>query len=288
MSRGGARPTPSPMPNARSRSAASPRRSLPTIASPVAAPLGHARGQPRAARPDERARFAELAVFVEDAEIPTTVAIGLWRQTAALDPLDGEDLLARLAELSLLSSLTSAAALSALHDVVRKLLREGPVKGPPCGARRPPRRTFPRASDEHPRRLSDVYGLRHLDRASQRRRARSMQRARCSRPGVALKQACERLGIQPLLADYAMLCSRDAPLDLIRAALTLAAPASRATRGTCPQLLARLAPGDAAGWVISFTRTQRCLRRRWCRASDLHCAWRGAAPVRGHAAGLPA
>jgi hypothetical protein len=77
---------------------------------------------------DERARFAELAVFIEDAEIPLTLAIGLWRQTAALDPLEGEDLLARLAQLSLLWELDLGRGVLRLHDVVRTLLCEGPAK----------------------------------------------------------------------------------------------------------------------------------------------------------------
>ena len=71
----------------------------------------------------ERTRFAELAVFVEDAEIPTSAALGLWQQTAGLDALDGEDLLTRLDELSLLIDLDLGRGLFRLHDVFRSLLR---------------------------------------------------------------------------------------------------------------------------------------------------------------------
>jgi hypothetical protein len=76
----------------------------------------------------ERTRFAKLAVFVEDAEIPTSAVLGLWHQTAGLDSLDGEDLLTRLDELSLLIELDLSRGLLRLHDVFRNLLRSGPTK----------------------------------------------------------------------------------------------------------------------------------------------------------------
>jgi hypothetical protein len=76
----------------------------------------------------ERTRFAELAVFVEDAEIPTSAVLGLWRETSGLDSLDGEDLLTRLDELSLLINLDLGRGLLRLHDVFRNLLRSGPSK----------------------------------------------------------------------------------------------------------------------------------------------------------------
>ena len=208
---------------------------------------------------DERARFAELAVFVEDAEIPTSVAIGLWRQTAALDPLDGEDLLARLAELSLLSELDLGRGVLRLHDVVRTLLREGPVKERLAELDRLLVAHFREASDGSLAGLSDVYGLRHLIAHLSGAGEIDAARALLADPAW-LSNKLQRLGIQPLLADYAALSHRDAALDLIRAALTLAAPAlARNPRELAPQLLARLAPGDAAGLDEFLTRTQRLL-----------------------------
>ena len=208
---------------------------------------------------DERARFAELAVFVEDAEIPTSVAIGLWRQTAALDPLDGEDLLARLAELSLLWELDLGRGVLRLHDVVRTLLREGPVKGRLAELDRLLVAHFREASDGGLAGLSDVYGLRHLIAHLSGAGEVDAARALLADPAW-LANKLHRLGIQPLLADYATLSHRDAALDLIGAALTLAAPAlARNPRELAPQLLARLAPGDAAGLDAFLTRTQRVL-----------------------------
>jgi WD40 repeat protein len=208
---------------------------------------------------EERARFADLAVFVEDAEIPTTVAIGLWAQTAALDPLDGEDLLVRLAELSLLAELDLGRGVLRLHDVVRALLREGPVKGRVAELDRLLVAHFRQASHGSLVGLSDPYGLRHL--IAHLRGAGEVDAARALLTDPAwLSNKLQRLGIQPLLSDYATLSHRDAALDLISAALTLAASAlARNPRELAPQLLARLASGDAADLDAFLTRTQRML-----------------------------
>jgi len=53
----------------------------------------------------ERARFAELAVFPEDVDVPIGIAARLWAKTGGLDEADSEDLLVRLESLSLLLSL---------------------------------------------------------------------------------------------------------------------------------------------------------------------------------------
>jgi WD40 repeat protein len=208
---------------------------------------------------DERRRFAELAVFVEDAEIPTMVAIGLWRQTAALDPLDGEDLLVRLAELSLLSELDLGRRVLRLHDVVRSLLRTGPVKGDLAKLDGLLVAHFRTAGDGRLAELDDLYGLRHLLVHLSGAGEVDVARALLADPAW-LSNKLRRLGIQPLLADYATLSHGDAALDLIRAALTLAAPALvRNPRELAPQLLARLAAGDAAGLDEFLARTRRLL-----------------------------
>ena len=54
--------------------------------------------------------------------------LGLWRQTAGLDSVDGEDLLTLLDELSLLIDLDLGRGLFRLHDVFRSLLSSGPAK----------------------------------------------------------------------------------------------------------------------------------------------------------------
>ena len=72
---------------------------------------------------DERARFAELAVFPEDIAVPIRTVELLWSHTAGLDDLDTEALLQRLASLSLLLDLDLTARTIRLHDVIRTWLR---------------------------------------------------------------------------------------------------------------------------------------------------------------------
>ena len=70
----------------------------------------------------EQQRFAELAVFPEDAEVPLAVIETLWAATADLDDLDSEDLARKLFRFSLLLDLDLARRRLRLHDVVRAYL----------------------------------------------------------------------------------------------------------------------------------------------------------------------
>ena len=193
----------------------------------------------------ERTRFAELAVFVEDAEIPTSAVLGLWRQTAGLDSLDGEDLLTRLDELSLLIDLDLGRGLFRLHDVFRSLLRAGPAKDRLAeldGKLMAHFRSSCPGGDLA--RLKDAYGLRHA--IAHLRGAGESEAADLLLLDPAWMQAkLNALGIQPLLADYVGQPKQTASFA-IGAALTLAANAlARRPRELPAQLLARLSPEEA-------------------------------------------
>jgi WD40 repeat protein len=71
---------------------------------------------------DERARYAELAVFPEDVEVPLATVERLWKQTAGMDAFDTEELCDRLGRLSLLSRFDPVTRTIRLHDVVRAYL----------------------------------------------------------------------------------------------------------------------------------------------------------------------
>jgi WD domain, G-beta repeat len=130
---------------------------------------------------------------------------------------------------------------------VRALLREGPIKGRLAELDCLLVAHFREASDGSLAGLSDEYGLRHL--IAHLGGAGEVDAARSLLADPAwLSNKLHRLGIQLVLADYATLPHRDGALDLINAALTVAAPAlARNPRELAAQLLARLAPGDAAG-----------------------------------------
>jgi len=72
----------------------------------------------------ERARFAELAVFPEDVDVPIGIAAALWAKTGRLDEADTEDFLVRLESLSLLLSLDLGQRTFRFHDTVRHFLQD--------------------------------------------------------------------------------------------------------------------------------------------------------------------
>jgi WD40 repeat protein len=71
----------------------------------------------------ERARFAELAVFPEDVDVPLGIVSRLWSETGQLDDVDTEDLLQRLQNLSLLLSLDLDRRTLRFHDTVRHFVQ---------------------------------------------------------------------------------------------------------------------------------------------------------------------
>ena len=71
---------------------------------------------------DERARFAELAMFPEDVLVPLDTVAALWGRTAGLDDFDTEELCGRLFGLSLLLGFDLATRRIRLHDVIRSYL----------------------------------------------------------------------------------------------------------------------------------------------------------------------
>jgi WD40 repeat protein len=73
--------------------------------------------------PAERAQFAKLAIFPEDADIPLTVLEKLWRATHDLDEIGVEDLCVRLFDLSLVAALDLSRKVLRVHDVLRSILR---------------------------------------------------------------------------------------------------------------------------------------------------------------------
>ncbi|MEV0731570.1 NB-ARC domain-containing protein [Polymorphospora sp. NPDC050346] len=78
----------------------------------------------------EYARFAELAIFVEDETVPISLVAAGWRATSGLDETESRALCARLADLALLTLSTDDDGTIGLHDVIRDYLadRLGPAE----------------------------------------------------------------------------------------------------------------------------------------------------------------
>ena len=130
----------------------------------------------------ERARFGELGVFPEDAEIPVGVVARLWAATGGLEDFETEDLLSRLFDLSLLLDLDLGQRFFRLHDTIRHFLRD-------------------RAGKERPRRAAQAA----CRGARRRRRARRPTRGRGATIYLNLPhhlaEASEREKLDALLLD---------------------------------------------------------------------------------------
>ena len=72
--------------------------------------------------PDERERFAELAVFAEDETIPVTLVASLWQATGGLDEMASRALCAQLEDLALVTLTPGSGGAVTMHDVIRDFL----------------------------------------------------------------------------------------------------------------------------------------------------------------------
>lgn len=72
---------------------------------------------------NERARFEELGVFAEDAQVPLDLVAAIWKGTGGLSRVQAERLWARLFQASLILWLDLKAKQLQLHDVVRMYLQ---------------------------------------------------------------------------------------------------------------------------------------------------------------------
>jgi WD40 repeat protein len=73
--------------------------------------------------PSTHARFNELGIFPEDAEVPIGIVSKLWAETGSLKEFEAEDLLSDLYKLSLLVNLDLDQRTVRLHDTIRDFLR---------------------------------------------------------------------------------------------------------------------------------------------------------------------
>lgn len=73
---------------------------------------------------DQRARFRELGIFPEDADVPIGIVSRLWAETGSLDEIATEDLLRDLFDLSLLLGLDLEHRTFRFHDTTRHFLQD--------------------------------------------------------------------------------------------------------------------------------------------------------------------
>ena len=193
---------------------------------------------------DERARFDELVVFPEDADIPLDVVKLLWRRTGNLDDLESELLLQNLVSLSLLLDFDIRQRRVRVHDVIRAYV---------IGELQPTHvETFHRELVEAYRTQCPAgwssatndgylhrYLLFHMAAAGNVRELRSLLL-----DPEWIEAKLRHTDVAAVLADYRT-WANDAVTHLLEAAVTLSAEVvARDPDALLPQLLGRIEPSD--------------------------------------------
>jgi hypothetical protein len=123
----------------------------------------------------KQARFGELGVFPEDADVPIEIVARFWSETSGLDSGETEDFLNELADLSLLLNLDLNRRTLRLHDTIRQFLRTQAVQERLVAWRKHLLRALEGVDDSNgveapTRRYYYLYLLQHLAEAGERER----------------------------------------------------------------------------------------------------------------------
>ena len=193
----------------------------------------------------ERARFAELAVFPEDVDVPIGIAARLWADTGGLDEVDTEDSLVRLDSLSLLFALDLGKHSFRVHDTVRHFLQEQAGKERLAALHKVLLQAIGKAgidADEASRRYYYLYRTTHLAETQDRPALNAL----LEDPGWLQAKLNALESPQALIADYRI--GQGQVQDLLGRTLRLSSGiCARNKRQLLPQLLGRLISIEACG-----------------------------------------
>jgi WD40 repeat protein len=201
----------------------------------------------------ERARFAELAVFPEDVDVPIGVAARLWAKTGGLDETETEDLLVQFESLSLLLSLDLERRTFRFHDTTRHFLQEQAGQDALAALHNTLLQALDgldNAADEPPRRYDFLYRARHLADAGNR----AALDALLENPGSLQAKLNALESPQALIADYDQF-GHGQVQHLIGRTLRLTSEiCKRDKRQLLPQLHGRLMSQPSAASFCAATR----------------------------------
>jgi WD40 repeat protein len=207
----------------------------------------------------ECARFSELGVFPEDAEINVGIARRLWEATGGLRDFETEDLLVRLFGLSLLLDLDLERRIFRLHDTVRHFLRDRAGKEGLLTHHQQVVVALDRiAKDEAAgpgpcHRYLHLYLPHHLAEAGERQRLDTL----LLNPAW-LQAKLEATSPQALVADYQRYGAGEAQSLIGRTLRLITGICTRDPSQLLPQLIGRLAPFEAAP-LPTFVEAARAL-----------------------------
>ncbi len=208
----------------------------------------------------ERARFGELGIFPEDADIPIGIAGRLWAETGSLDDFDTEDLLSRLRDLSLLLNLDLNQRILRLHDTVRIFLQD--QKGMD-GLLALHKRLLPAldnigtspSTEALTRRYFYLYLPYHLAAAQEREKLDALLL-----DPAWLKAKLEATGMpSALVSDYAEYGHSEAQKLVVQTLQLTAGICARDARQVLPQLLGRLFGFEAIAATDFLNKARRNL-----------------------------
>ncbi len=209
----------------------------------------------------ERARFGELGVFPEDAEIPVGIAARFWAATGGLEDFETEDLLSRLFDLSLLLNLDLGQRFVRLHDTTRQFLRDRAGKdGLVAQHKQLVAALDGVASEDADARARRYYYLNlphHLAEAQERARLDAL----LLDPGWLKAKLEATANPQALVADYQRHGVGEAQRLIGRGLQLISAICGRDGRQLLPQLIGRLAGCEPAAVSSFLERARRVVRR---------------------------
>jgi WD40 repeat protein len=188
-----------------------------------------------------QARFGELGVFPDDADIPVDIVAGFWAETGGLDAGETEDFLNELSDHSLLLSLDLDRRTLRLHDTIRLFLqdqagKEGLVAGHKCLLKALDGIEGSNQVDAPTRRYYYLHLLYHLTEAGERE---SLDRLLLD-PGWLTEKLAATGTPQALVSDYEQHGVGEAQNFIGRTIRLASGILARDSRQLIPQLLGRL------------------------------------------------
>jgi WD40 repeat protein len=210
----------------------------------------------------QRVRFAELAVFPEDVDVPIGIISLLWKETAGLTESRTKDLLIKLYGLSLILGLDLNQRTLRIHETTRRFLQDQAGKEGLISLHEQLLRLFvdvnaPPQGDELSWRYFCLYRSHHLAQAGDLEAVNKL----LLDPGWLMTKLAAAGSAQALVADYERYGTSDLQKFIGRTLRLTARICARDQRQFMPQLLGRLMGCNAPGTADFLKAARRHLWR---------------------------
>jgi WD40 repeat protein len=210
----------------------------------------------------QRARFGELAIFPEDADIPIGVVARLWQETAGLSEGTVRDLLVKFYTLSLLLGLDLNQRTFRFHDTIRGFLQNQIEPGGLCAQHKRLVGALEEIGtsdrvDAVTRRYYYLHLPYHLAEADERERLGAL----LTDPSWLTAKLAATANPQTLVADYEQHAVGETQSLIGRTVRLTSGICARDQRQLIPQLLARLMRGHGSAMAAFLDAARRQVAR---------------------------